>query len=82
MTGAGSGLTPNMPFTGGYSTQVPGTIESVIAQIENNPGLTGGIGNVSISATFATVPEPATVTLMATGLLTLLGVGYARRRQA
>jgi hypothetical protein len=75
----GPGLAPNMPFTGGYSTQVPGTIADIIAQIENDPA---GIGNVSISATFATVPEPATVTLMATGLLTLLGVGYARRRQA
>jgi hypothetical protein len=35
-------------------------------------------GEVSLSA----VPEPATLTLMAAGLLSLVGVGYARRRSA
>ena len=36
-------------------------------------------GIVEVSAT-STVPEPMTVTLMATGLLGVLGAGYARRR--
>jgi len=36
-------------------------------------------GNVSLEVT---TPEPASMALTATGLLTLAGVGYARRRQA
>jgi hypothetical protein len=77
----GPGLGGNATFTGGYSAQIPGTIAGVINTIETNPA---GIGDVSVSATFtvSAVPEPATVTLMATGLLTLVGMGYARRRQA
>jgi hypothetical protein len=79
----GPGLGGNAPFTGGYSAQIPGTIAGVINAIETNTGARGGIGDVSVSATFtvSSVPEPATMTLMATGFLALAGVGYARRRQ-
>ena len=45
-----------------------------------------GGANTSSSATGAfalsAVPEPSTVTLMASGMLTLVGVGYSRRRRA
>jgi hypothetical protein len=78
----GPGLAANTPFIGGYSAQVPGTLTSIVDAIENNPN---GIGNVSVSATFTTVsavPEPATVTLMATGIVALVGMGYTRRRRA
>jgi hypothetical protein len=79
----GPGLAPNTPFIGGYSAQVPGSLASVVSAIETNIGPNGGIGAVSVSATFTTVsavPEPATVTLMATGFVALVGMGYARRR--
>lgn len=79
---SGPGLVPNTPFTGGYSAQFPGqTFSSVLNTIQNNPGPTGGIGNVSVSATFVTspVPEPATVALLGSGLLALVGVVRRRR---
>lgn len=80
----GPGLGANTPFSGGYSAQFPGQdLTSVINTIQNNPGPTGGIGNVSVSATFVTAtPEPATVGLMVTGLLCLVGVARVRRTQA
>jgi hypothetical protein len=37
-------------------------------------------GIIEVAAT-STVPEPMTVTLMATGLLGVMGVGYSRRRK-
>ena len=44
----------------------------------------GGTRNVAFGADFliSAVPEPATVALMGTGLLALVGVGYRRRNQA
>jgi hypothetical protein len=50
-------------------------------------GLWNDIGNnqyrgiVEIAQTSSTVPEPMTVTLMGTGLLGIMGAGYARRRR-
>ena len=82
----GPGLAANTPFSGGYSAQIPGQLNSVINTIQTNIGPNGGIGNVSVSATFTTmnaVPEPATVTLMATGVFALAGfAGLRRRNQA
>ncbi len=52
---------------------------------QNTTGLripVNGTRGINAIGTVSAVPEPATVTLMATGLLTLVGVGYARRRQA
>ena len=39
------------------------------------------LGVIEVAAT-STVPEPMTVTLMGTGLLGVMGVGYSRRRKA
>jgi hypothetical protein len=39
-------------------------------------------GVIEVAAAQSTVPEPMTVTLMGTGLLGVMGVGYSRRRKA
>jgi hypothetical protein len=68
------------PFAGTFTTHFPGqTYQQVLAQI----GTPGGTLDRSFSATLVAtaVPEPATVTLMGAGLLSLAGMGWARRRR-
>jgi hypothetical protein len=79
-TVTGPGITGFQNFTGGYSSQFPGiTPEQLIAQIE-----AGTVVPSSASASFVTsaIPEPATVALMATGLVAIMGVGLRRRTNA
>ena len=76
-TVTGGSLTGPAAFVGQYTTQFPGrTIAQVLDQIENNTGFTQ-----TVSGTFivTAVPEPATVGLMATGLIAIAGVGLRRR---
>jgi hypothetical protein len=65
-------------FVGTYSTQFPdfASIASLQTAIEN-----GTVVPSSVSASFvvSAVPEPATVALVATGLVAVAGVGLRRR---
>lgn len=52
------------------------------ATVLNNPGITDIFGGVGIVTEATGVPEPTSLTLLATGALSLLGYGWRRRRQA
>ena len=80
-TVTGPGLAGPSPFTGAYTTQFPRQTAAGINAFINAGGV---ISNKSFSATFivSAVPEPATVALMGTGLVALLGVGLRRRADA
>jgi hypothetical protein len=74
----GPGLMMQSAFTGIYTTQFNNTtVGDLIASIERGTVVPS---SVSASLVVSAVPEPATVTLMATGLVALVGMGYARRR--
>ncbi|MBV9880904.1 MAG: PEP-CTERM sorting domain-containing protein [Gemmatirosa sp.] len=71
-------------FSGTFTAQFPGQSYQEILATINTPG---GTVTRSFSATLivtpqSTVPEPATVALMATGLLGLVGFARVRRNQA
>jgi len=79
-TVVGPGLGSPRGFTGSYTTQFPGiTPAALINQIQN-----GTVLQKSISATFvlSAVPEPATLALVGSGLLALVGVVRRRRMEA
>ncbi|HYW30277.1 MAG TPA: PEP-CTERM sorting domain-containing protein [Gemmatimonas sp.] len=79
------------PYEGLFSAQfISGrnalSYQDVLAAVSGGIG-SPGLNGVSFSATFTTgpstvVPEPSTYVLMATGLLTMLGMSMARRRRA
>ena len=76
VTGGDFGATVN-PFQGLFTAQFTGeTPFEVFTSIDQ-----GGTRNVGFSAEFVVspIPEPATVALMGSGLLALLGVAYRRR---
>lgn len=75
---SGPGLMAGSMFSGIYTTQFNNTtVGQLITDIEAGTIVPS---SVSASLVVSAVPEPATVTLMATGLMALVGMGYARRR--
>jgi len=82
ITATGTVTGPTIPgfanFVGAYSTQFPGQDPVTLTNLINSGG---NILGKSVSATFVVspIPEPATVALMGTGLVALLGVGLRRR---
>jgi hypothetical protein len=75
------------PFTNGVVFGMPGATASgtVDSWTYDNQSLTSGrtvfvSSFLQITSEVSAVPEPATVTLMATGLLALVGTGFMRRR--
>jgi hypothetical protein len=95
-TGSGGGISVDFdnslqgPFAFATSTIFPGPIGngpsgSLIAfRVKDQSINAGQVSSISgdIVVELATVPEPATVALMATGLLGVMGAGVLRRRSA
>jgi hypothetical protein len=82
VSGVVTGLGGPSNFSGTFTAQFPGMSYQQLLTTINTPG---GSLRRSFSATLivtpqATVPEPATIALMGTGLLTLAGVARLRRR--
>jgi hypothetical protein len=68
-------------YNGIFTSQFTNTsYQQLIAQIDGGSTIPVSY-SLTISATAATVPEPATVALMATGLLAIVGVIRVRRTQ-
>jgi hypothetical protein len=72
-----------MPYTSGDAT---GMLSLAVNDVDINSPMAGQTHAIALSgrltATQAVVPEPATVGLMATGLVAMLGFGARRRRTA
>jgi hypothetical protein len=67
-------------YTGVWTSQIAG---KSYQQLNASIGRTGSAPlSYSLNIVATSVPEPATVSLMGTGLLTLVGLGYARRRKS
>lgn len=80
---SGTVTTPNAGtynFTGVFTSQLPSTTyQEVIGRLGEPQASQPLSYSVTIRAT-STVPEPATVTLLAGGLVAMLGMGLMRRR--
>jgi hypothetical protein len=69
-------------YTGTFTSQLTNTSYQKLFTKLSAPRSSQAISYSLNDVAMATVPEPATVALMGTGLLALAGIGYARRRQA
>jgi hypothetical protein len=69
-------------YMGTFTSQLTRTSYQKLFTKLGTPGSSQAISYSLNDVATATVPEPATVALMGTGLLALAGIGFARRRQA
>jgi hypothetical protein len=75
---ANDGTTGSASWTGAFTTQLAGLTLSQVLTIIGDGGHIDSTHSASFTVTSATVPEPATLSMMGIGLL---GLGLLRRRK-
>jgi hypothetical protein len=75
---ANDGTTGSAGWTGAFTTQLAGLTLSQVLSIISSGGAIDSTHSASFTVTSATVPEPATLSMMGIGLL---GLGLLRRRK-